>query len=64
MEDLLKEFTKLSSQKYMLNDVPNYAYAAGYYESVMASMFRRLSKADQEEFQQIMEGGLRSLRGE
>ena len=64
MEDLLKEFTKLSSQKYMLNDVPNYAYAAGYYESVMASMFRQLSKVDQEQFKQLMESGLRTLQGE
>lgn len=64
MEDLLKEFSKLSSRKYMLNDVPNYAYAAGYYETVLAAMFRRLPKADQEQFLQLMEGGLRSLQGE
>lgn len=64
MEDLLKEFSKLSSRKYMVNDVPNYAYAAGYYESVLKSMFLRLPEQDQQHFMSIMQGGLKGLQGE
>lgn len=64
MEDLLKEFTKASSRKYMTRDIPNYAYAAGYYESVLMSMFRLLSEQDQQHFMKIMQGGLDGLQGE
>lgn len=65
MEDILKEFSKTSSRKYMIrDDVPNYAYAAGYYESVIMAMYNRLSKTDQEFFMKHMQSGLTNLQGE
>ena len=65
MQDLLKEFSELSSRKYIIKDeVPNYAYTAGYYESVLMSMYRLLSKKDQQHFELFFKNSIKTLKEE
>lgn len=63
MQDLLKEFSDLSSRKYIIRDeVPNYAYTAGYYESTLMSMYRLLRKKDQQHFELFFKNAIKDLK--
>lgn len=65
MQDLLKEFSTLSSRKYVIRDeVPNYAYTAGYYEAVLLAMYRLLSKEDQQQFETNFKNSIKDLKEE
>ena len=65
MEQALKEFSSVSSRKYTnMNGTPSYSYAAGAYESMMLSMFERLSKKDQQHFENLIKSMTNTLKGE
>ena len=63
MKDLLKQFSEVSSRKYTnLNGTPAYAYAAGYYESLIESMYNRLPKADREFYLKFVNDAIKNVQ--